>query len=191
MFADCLCGMVDCPNSNHPSHVNSPSKVFCKEYFSPQHNSLDPGTVPISNVYPPFVERPNFQFHDNGIADVRRRKPHPKYDPRKLRNHVGRNNDSQFRGASATRSETPAPVAHQPPVRGSIWSSGPRRVAHHGRRNRGSQRIFRWWQNCSPKYWRRDSNNNWWAWPRRDLIVFFAHSNLFRPICKLLDKSTA
>ena len=107
MFTDCICGMVDCPNSIHlPSHVHSPSKVFCKEYFSPQHNSLDHGSVPVSNVYPPFIPRPNFQFHDNGIADVRRRKPSPKYDPRKLRSNLGRNNHSQFRGASATRSET-------------------------------------------------------------------------------------
>ena len=108
MSTDCRCGMADCPNSSHiPSYVhefNSNPKVFCKEYFSPQYNTLVNGTVHISNMYPPFVESPNFQFHDNGLANVRRGKPGANYNPRKLRSNMGGSNHSPFndaRGRSA------------------------------------------------------------------------------------------
>ncbi len=103
MSIECRCGMVDCPNSNHiPTYVhkyNSNSKVFCKEYFSTQHNPLVNGAVYISNMYPSFVESPNFQFHYNGLANVRRGKPSANYDPRKLHSNMGGSNRSQFNDA--------------------------------------------------------------------------------------------
>ena len=100
MSCKCRCGMPNCPNSEkNPSYVqkfNPPSKVICQKYSPSQHDSLVNNAVYLSNVYPTFVERPNFQFYDNGFSGVRGGESNSNYNTRELHARMGGSNNHKF-----------------------------------------------------------------------------------------------